>query len=204
MAALVYAGLEEAVNRYLDLDPEAKRRMAQLHGRVIAVEVIGLGQTLYLVPGPGRLQLLADCEGEPDCRLRGTPLALAQMSHPRASTDQLFSGEVEITGDTELAHQVGKILGSMDIDWEEQLSRLSGDLIAHHAGSLLRNAGRWGRGSIETLGLDIQEYLQEELRLLPARQEIEGFLSGVDTLRDDVARLQVRVDRIKNQARGSR
>lgn len=199
MTALMYAGLEEAVNRYLNLDPEAKRRMAQLHGRVIAFEVTGLGQTLFLVPGPGKLQLLADYEGEPDCRLRGTPLALAQMSHPRASTDQLFSGEVDITGDTELAHQVGKILGDMDIDWEEQLSRLSGDLLAHHAGNLLRNVGHWGRGSVETLGLDIKEYLQEELRLLPVRQEIEGFLSGVDTLRDDVARLQARVDRIRNQ-----
>ena len=73
MTALMYAGLEEAVNRCLELDPKARERLARLHGQVVAFELNGVGQTLFLVPGPGRIQLLASYEGEPDCRLRGTP-----------------------------------------------------------------------------------------------------------------------------------
>ncbi len=198
LAALTVAGLERAFNGYLGLDPEARAALARLHGRVVAFELEGIGLTLYLVPGPnGEVQLLTAYEGEPDCRLRGTPLALARMNDSRASSGQLFAGDVQIEGDTELAHRIGKILGAMDVDWEEQLSRYTGDLVAHDIGNLVRGAVRWGRNSTDTLGRDLQEYLQEELRLLPVRAEIEAFLADVDRLRDDVERLQARIDRLR-------
>ena len=104
---------------------------------------------------------------------------------------------MQIEGDTELAHRIGKILGAMDVDWEEQLSHYTGDLVAHDIGNLVRGAVRWGRNSADTLGRDLQEYLQEELRLLPVRTEIEAFLADVDRLRDDVERLQARIDRLR-------
>lgn len=199
VSALACAGLEAALNRYLNLDAGARRQMEKLHGRVIAFEILGLARTLYLVPGPARVQVLEVFEGAPDCCISGTPLALAKMNDRYASSDQLFSGEVEITGDSELAHQLSKILGSMEIDWEEQLSRFTGDLIAHRVGNLLRSAGGWAADSSTTLGLNIQEYLQEELRLLPGRLEIECFLGNVDSLRDDVERLQARLTRLQNR-----
>jgi len=199
LSALTYAGLEEAINRYLALDPDARAAMARLHGRVIAFEVSGLEKTFYLIPSHARVQLLAHYEGDPDCRLRGTPLALARMKDQRASSGQLFTGEVEISGDTELAHQIGKILGGMEIDWEEQLSHYTGDLLAHHIGNLVRDVGQWGQKSLSTLSLDLQEYLQEELRLLPLRPEIESFLDTVDRTRDDVERLEARIRQLQAQ-----
>ncbi|PLY12419.1 MAG: sterol-binding protein [Sedimenticola sp.] len=194
---LAYAGIETAFNRYLALDPAARSAIARMHGRVIAIEVVGFGQTLYLIPDPQQLQILSSYEGEPDCTIRGTPLALSRLSDQKASSDQLFSGEVEIRGNTELAHQFGKILGAMDIDWEEQLSRYSGDIIAHEVGNLLRGMQRWGRESLNTLGLDLQEYLQEELRVLPVKPELDDFTDAVDTLRDDSERLQARIERLR-------
>ncbi len=201
LGTLGYAGLEQAFNQYLRLDPDTRQAMGRLHGRVFAFDVEGLGRSFYLVPGPsGEVQILATYEGEPDCRLRGTPLALARMNDHRASAEQLFSGQVEIQGDTELAHRLGKILGAMDIDWEEQLSQLTGDLIAHHVGNLARDAAGWGRNTLHTLGLDLQEYLQEESRVIPGRSEIEAFLADVDRLRDDVERLQARISLLQARA----
>ncbi|MES9966321.1 MAG: SCP2 sterol-binding domain-containing protein [Sedimenticola sp.] len=197
-SGLAYATLEEAVNRYLALDPDAQAEMVKLYGKVIAFELVGLGQTLYLVPSPNRLQVLALYEDEADCTLRGTPLALSRMGDPKGSTDQLFAGQVEISGDTELAHRFGKILAAMDIDWEEQLSHYTGDIIAHEVGNLFRTAGQWGERTIRTLGLDLQEYLQEEIRLLPVKPEIDHFLKSVDTLRNDVERMEARINRLKN------
>ncbi|MES9900438.1 MAG: SCP2 sterol-binding domain-containing protein [Sedimenticola sp.] len=196
---LTYAGLEEAINRYLALDPHAVEQLRQYHGRVIAFEMTGLGQTLYFIPGPARLQLLSKYEGEPDCRLRGTPFALFRMTDQRASSDQLFDGTVEISGDTDLAHSFGKILAAVDIDWEEQLSRYTGDIVAHEVGNLFRGVSHWGRRSLDTLGLDLQEYLQEELQLLPMKPETDSFLNQVDTLRNDVERLQARIERLKHR-----
>ncbi|MCB1867561.1 MAG: SCP2 sterol-binding domain-containing protein [Gammaproteobacteria bacterium] len=199
LSALAYAVLEAALNSYLDLDTGARKQMEKLYGKVIAFEILGLGRTVYLIPGPGKMQVLEIFEGAPDCCISGTPSALARMSNRDSNSDQLFSGEVEISGDSELAHQLSRILGSMNIDWEEQLSRFTGDLIAHRIGNLFRTAQEWGTNSVATLYLDVQEYLQEELHLLPGRLEIEHFVGGVDTLRDDVERLQVRISLLQKR-----
>ncbi|MES9855697.1 MAG: SCP2 sterol-binding domain-containing protein [Sedimenticola sp.] len=194
---LTYAGLEEAINRYLALDPNAIEQLRQFHGRVIAFEMVGLGQTLYFIPGPTRLQLFSQYEGEPDCRLSGTPLALFRMSDQRTSSDQLFDSTVKISGDTELAHHFGKILAAIDIDWEGQLSRYTGGIVAHEVGNLFRSVSHWGKRSLDSLGLNLQGYLQEKLQILPMRPEIDQFLNQVDTLRDDIERMQARIERLK-------
>ncbi|MGD8909392.1 MAG: SCP2 sterol-binding domain-containing protein [Chromatiales bacterium] len=198
VSAAAYATLEQLLNQAIRLDPETPRRLAPMHGRIIELQLVGLALSLYLIPGPNNIQLLGSYEGEPDCTLRGTPLALARMRGTRESTDQLFSGSVEITGDTHLAQQFGDFLAGLDIDWEEQLSNLTGDALAHEIGNATRKLQSWTRNQIQTFEQNLQEYLQEELRLTPSRPEIEPFLADVDRLRDDVERLEARIKRLQS------
>ncbi len=194
-----YAGIESALNRYLDLDPVARERLDRLHGRVIAIEVKGIGLTLFLIPAPGRLMVSGGYQGEADCRLRGAPLALARMANHQRNSEQLFSGDVTISGDTELAHRFGGILADMDVDWEEQLAKVAGDGVAHGAGEFVRDLLGWGRQTASNLGMDVQEYLQEEIRILPNRFEVEEFLEAVDKVRDDGERLEARIRRLERR-----
>lgn len=196
ISGAVFASLEQLINQLLRLDPEARQHLLSMHGRVIKIDLIGLGISLFVIPDPAGIQLFNHYEGQPDCTLRGTPLQLARMGSPKDSVDQLFSREVQIEGDSALAQQFGELLASMEIDWEEQLSRLTGDVIAHEIGSALRKTFAWGRNTAQTLQLDLQETLQEEWRLTPTRYEIEPFITGVDRLRDDAERLQARVQRL--------
>ena len=193
LSGVATAGLEQALNQYLNLDPAASAKMARLHGKVIAFELAGLGQTLYLIPGPSGVQIFSRCEDEPDCTLRGTPLALARMGNQKASSDQLFSGAIKISGDTELAHQFGKILGGMSIDWEAQLAHYTGSLVAGDVAGVFRNMSDRGRRALDSLELDLQELLQKELKILPERSEVEQFLADVDELRDGIERLEARL-----------
>jgi ubiquinone biosynthesis protein UbiJ len=104
---------------------------------------------------------------------------------------------VTVEGDNELGHRFGKLLAGMDVDWEEQLSRITGDVVAHEMGKGARAIGNWSTATLDTASKNLQEYLQEEIRLLPTRYELEEFLAEVDTLRDDVARLQARLQRVR-------
>lgn len=201
---LALASLETAIDAVLRLDPAAQAALAALHGRVVGLEVQGLGLTLFLAPdATGRLQVLGAHEGEPDCWLRGTPLDLARAGGGPEGAGQLFSGRVRIEGDSALAHRVGAILGALDIDWEEQLSRLTGDLIAHEVGNTARAAADLGRRTRRTVELNLREYLQEEAQLLPTRYEIDEFLAEVDMLRDDVERLAARIARLTGRLGGT-
>ncbi len=194
-----YATLEILLNQTIRLDPQVLERLAPLHGRVIKLELLGLGQCVCLVPDQAGIQVYHDLEGEPDCILRGTPLDLARMRSSRESADQLFSGAVEIEGNSAIAQQFGDFISGLDIDWEEQLSQLTGDWVAHKLGNVARDLSSWGRDTSSTFGKNLQEYLQEELRLLPSRCEIESFLDDVDLLRDDVERLSARIDKLSQQ-----
>jgi ubiquinone biosynthesis protein UbiJ len=196
-AATALAALEAAINGLLSLDPEGAAGLTSLESRVIAFEFMGFGNRLYFIPGQGRLQVFGAYDAEPDCLLRGTPVALATLGMAHAKEDALFSGQVEIEGDTALAHRFGNLLANLDIDWEEQLARLTGDPFAHALGSRVRSVSRWGQGSLATLGEDLTDYLQEEGRLLPSRYELESFLTEVDRLRDDGERLAARVNRLR-------
>ena len=190
------AALETAFNEALRLDPESLRKLAALQGRVIAIDLRGTGLVLYLFPGPDGVVLLGEYAGEPDTVLSGTPLGLARLSLGDAS-GVLFAGEVTIRGDVETGQRFKAILDQLDLDWEEPLARLIGDIPAHHLGKLVRSTADWARQALETLGRNTAEYLEYEARALATREDVAEFVADVDRLRDDLARLEARLARLR-------
>jgi ubiquinone biosynthesis protein UbiJ len=196
--------LEAALNRYLRLDPEAAVRMAGLAGRCIAIELHGIDLTLFMLPGEQGIRILenVDVEDGVDTTLHGTPLALARLGLGADTGKTLFSGDVTISGDVETGQAFKAILDDMDIDWEEQLSRLTGDVIAHQLGNMARHTRRVLSHGKATLEQDLGEYLREELRVLPARIEVQDFSAGVDRMRADTDRLAARIRRLQKTVDG--
>ncbi|MGD2118423.1 MAG: SCP2 sterol-binding domain-containing protein [Chromatiales bacterium] len=198
-----YLALETAFNQYLALDPEISQRFAELHGRSVGIELLGTGIKLFFIPEQnGRVQVLSHLEAEPDCLISGTLPALLRSSGDAAS-DQLFSGNVKISGDTGLAQKFTRLLLQVDIDLEEQLSRLTGDVIAHEVGNRVRQTSAWLQRARKHVGLDMQEYLQEEIRVLPNPIELQNFFADVDDTRDAVERLEARVQRLQQAGKNN-
>mgnify|MGYP002713014026 FL=1 len=194
---LLIGSLEKAFNHYLSLDPRILPQLAELEGRVIAIELLGINETLYLFPDRDGVMILGDFDGAADTTLSGTPLAMSKLGLSDDAAGVLFSGEVVIRGDTRLGTRFKKILAQMDIDWEEQLSRYLGDVMAHQLGNLVRDMGAWVKRSRHSLNMDLGEYLQEESRLVPSNAELAKFIKDVDLLREGVDRLQARIERMK-------
>lgn len=194
-ARLLATALETTINGALRLDPVTRERLSALYGRVIAVAPSGLGLTFYLQPGPGGVRVLTDYAHAPDLVLRGDPLGLLALARGRRPT----STAVEFDGDAQLGRDMQELLASLDIDWEEALARIIGDLPAHQAGNLARSGRRWGERSVTSLLLDVSEYLKYERRLLPPAHAVRNFSDEVDRLRDDTARLEARVQRLAHR-----
>ncbi len=193
---LTYAGLEQAINQHISMDQNAGAQMAQLHGRVIALEVLGTGHTLYLVPGPEMIQLLSSYEGEPDCLLQGSPLAITQLRRPVPEGEDPVPTDMRVSGESELAQQFCRILRGVEINWEAYLSQYTGSLIAGEVSKAIDFAGYWRDHIIDTLNRDLREYLQEESAVLPTRHEIDAFGNGVLQLEQRLRQLQQRIERL--------
>lgn len=195
-AGLVRA-LESAANAWTGLDPDNRARMAALEGRCIGIDITGPGLQLFLYPGEHGLRISGAHEGPADTTLHGSPFALARLGLGGNTEGSLFSGDVTISGDVETGQAFKAILDALDIDWEEHLSRFTGDMIAHQLGNAARRAGRMLRQGRLTLQRDLGDYLREELRLLPARIEIQNFADEITRLRTDADRLAARVRRLQ-------
>ena len=196
-AQLLIAGIESALNRYVALDPQALNRFSALDGKVIAIEILGLNQTISLFPSADGFLLLSDFDGEADATISGSPAALVKLV-ARDEKETLFSGEVQVSGDTRLANKFSQLLSQLDIDWEEILAQNIGDIAAHKLTNVLKGVNSWIKRSGHSFSMDVGEYLQEEARLSPSNAELRQFINQVDELRESVDRLTARIQLIKN------
>ncbi len=193
VAALM--ALEQAVNAALALDPNTLRRLAALEGKVIEIDIHGTGTHIYLAPHRNGLRLMGHYAGNVDTTLRGAPLSLLRMSSGQAG-EGLFSGDITIEGDVETGQQLQRTLKAIDIDWEEHISRITGDVIGHQIGQTLRGLATFGANALNSFGLNLGEYLQEERHVLPAQAQVSTFINEVDTLRMAADRLEARIKRL--------
>jgi ubiquinone biosynthesis protein UbiJ len=195
--------LEELVNRLLRLDPEALRRLGEIDGKTVCLRVaVGSGEpvTLYMAPSESGLRLLTD-HGDPDVTIAGNVPLFARLLIGDNAPNPSSASALQISGDIELGQRFQRILRSIDPDWEEQTSRLVGDVAAHQFGRAARALRAWGRHAVQTLGQDVTEYLQEESRALAKRARVDAFMRDVDTLRADLDRLQNRLERLEGGRR---
>lgn len=195
---LFFNALEEALGRFLALDPDSGLFLKPLVGKVIAIRLEPPGWEFYLCPAERSVQFLERFEGRPDTLLSGSPLAFARLGLSQAPKAALFSGEIAIEGDMDTARAFQRLFENLTIDWEELLSHATGDVIAHRLGVFIRGGIAWGRDALETLRLNVAEYLQEETRNLPARAEADSFFQDIDRLRVDCDRLEARIARLRS------
>ncbi len=190
--------LEQAINHYIELDPEYSQKLTPLYGSIIEIELLGLGLRLYLRTDSHGIICQGSLDGEPDCSIKGTPIGLMKMtlSEKSAQTKGLFAGEVEILGDIQLGQKMNQVLDSIEIDWEEHLSHLTGDIVAYRTGQFVKQGFAWMKDSTQQMRENVRDYFIYESEDLPQPNEVNNFVSQIDTLRDDVARAEARLHKI--------
>ena len=196
---LLINALETALNQYLNLDEDVNLFLTPLKNKVIAINIQPFNETIYLCPTTDKIQILENYLPEVDTTISGTLSALGLMGLSSTPMRSVFSGEVKIEGDTHLAHQFQQLFNKLEIDLEEKLSKITGDVIAHKIGNFFRSGQQWTEESIETFKLNTKEFLQEETKDLPAGAEANIFYHQVDELRSDFDRLAARIDQLKTQ-----
>jgi ubiquinone biosynthesis protein UbiJ len=102
--------------------------------------------------------------------------------------------EIGIEGSADLAGAVQYLFRHLRWDLEEDLSRVFGDVLAHRMVEQGRRFAAWNREAAENLAQNLAEYWIEEQPLLARPADVRQFLSDVGQLRDDLARLEKRIE----------
>ena len=115
------------------------------------------------------------------------------------SGDEAAKRQVTISGDTHLAAELAKVLAAMRWDFEDDASKLVGDVAAHKIGQTLRGIAATGKETGSNLAAMLSEYWQEEMPLIAKKRQVEAFNSDVDTLRADLARFEKKFAKLQQQ-----
>jgi len=102
--------------------------------------------------------------------------------------------EIGIEGGADLAAAVQYLFRHLRWDIEEDLSGVVGDVLAHRMVEQGRRFAAWNREAAEKLAQNLAEYWTEEQPLLARPADVRQFLTGVDQLRDDLARIEKKIE----------
>ena len=182
-------------NKLLGMDEQVMQHCKELQGHIIAIELTDLDKTLYCHPGSWGMRLSLQQPGkEVDAAIRGRLLGLVNLSLQDEKLSTSIQERIEISGNPKVAQKFQKILTELDIDWEEQLSRFTGDVLAFRIGQGIRKTRQNLQQAFGSLALSGREYLQEESRNMPTLAEFRRFQQGVTDTRHDVDRLEARIE----------
>lgn len=197
-------GLEATVNRVLSLDPETLDALRALDDRSITIAFKGSALAMRIAVDSGQLRVGPAFAGDSQLRVSATPGSLLAMAAARLRGDAdaaLPPGQVEISGDADLARRIERLASRFEPDFDEAFARAFGDVIGFQLARGFRGALAGVRKSTSRLLRTSVEYLVEESRDLVARPELEQFFDEVDALRERADRLAARVRRIDPAAR---
>ncbi len=193
------AALETAVNRALELDPASQKKLQRLAGKVFGFHCINPELAIFLLPGSDGLRLMGYWDGEVSTAISGKASEFADLATAQNPAAALINGNLELHGDSAPLIELQGILASLDMDWEAPLVNTLGDVVGHQLAEGLRGLFGWGQQASSSLVRQVEEFIHEEARLAPPRQEVEDFYQDVEQLSQRVERLQARMRKLTSQ-----
>jgi len=189
---MLLSALEATLNRNIAASSAARALCARLNGKSLRLQLTGMPMEFVLHSAGERVQLASNASAAADATLSGSPLGLLSLARQQATSTN--GSSVRIEGDAEVAQNFSELLKQAKPDIEEELSRIVGDVAAHQLGNTVRSLLGFGRRVSDTLLQNVGEYLSEEGRDVPSKTEADEFNHDVDVLRDDVERLEARLN----------
>ena len=177
------------LNRMLAAQPWARQRLAPYAGESVELRAPPFPAVRFtLLPG-GTVEAGG---AAPALTMKIGPQTLAAL----ARGEEHALRAVEVEGNPKLAAEMLALARHLRWDVEEVLSRLVGDVAAHRIAGAGRALAAWHLDAARRLTGALADYATDETRILTRRVELEALAERVAQLRDGIARLEKRLERL--------
>jgi ubiquinone biosynthesis accessory factor UbiJ len=175
----------------------SKPHLALFAGKTLCFDFV-LAKANIIILEDGSLAIAGDNGGNtasPEANIHAPPSLLLRMM----AGDEAAKMQFKIEGDTQLATEFSKVLQNMRWDYEEDLSKITGDIAANKIVNLAKKSVTTAKQQATDAAEMLSEYWQEEKPILAKKWQIEQFNADVDTLKSDVARLEKRLEKLQQK-----
>lgn len=180
-----------AINHLLAQEGWARARL-EPHAGKIAVFDAGVFALRLKVRADGLVEA-ADAVDAATVTIR---VQLSDLPVILQNRERAFS-YVKIEGDADFANTISQLSQSLRWEAEDDLSRLVGDIAARRVTEGARAVVKNAQAVHQSVTENVAEYFLEENPLLVRPRAVADFTNDVTRLRDDVARLAKRIEKLK-------
>lgn len=218
-ATLALAAFEHLFNEWIDLDAATRQGFNQLDGKLLRVAIDTPHLSVDVLFDRDRVRLSPTPVGMDDAPAssifeqrpfdpKHAPVAADTTLHvPHLvglagllGATAGSTGNVPIQGDFSVLQQIQRVMAQAEPDVSARLAPWIGDTLAHQIAQLLNQGKQQVSETSQRLREHVEAQLKQDNPLLAPRWQAERFVDGVRDLRNDVERLQARLDRFSTDS----
>jgi len=178
------------LNRLLAPEAWARQRLAPFAGETVQLRAAPL-PTL-------RLRILEGGTVEAGSAEAGLTMTLKpELLVALARGEEHALRSVDVQGNAALAAEILVLARHLRWDVEEELSQVFGDVVAHRLTGAVRAFAAWHLDAAQRVTGALVDYATEEKKVLVRRAEFEALAEPLTRLRDAIARLDKRLERLE-------
>jgi len=179
-----------ALNHLLTQNSWALPRLARFAGKTARFDIAPFSFSCTILADGSLRRADASSDADALCVIAPSLLPRLLLHDEKAHT------EIHSEGDTELLKEIFYLSRNLDWDAADDLSHVTGDIAAERIVQTARIVRQQLHDAALNFSRAAAEYWTEEQPLLAKPQHVSAFMQQVDTLRDDLARLEQRIYRL--------
>jgi len=179
------------INHVLSSEPWAAAELARHASKTILLK-LPVGELRFEIKPAGLLAVSEVSDTSP-LILEISAKALSELVGSAGTLREQAFKAVKITGDADLAQLLGRLVGQVRWEYEEDLARLVGDAPANFAVRQGKKFASASKSAASDLLSNIVEYVSEEKKVLLNQRDFIVRKNELNELRDAVDRIEKRI-----------
>jgi len=178
------------LNHLLKQNSWALGRLAKFTGKTVRFDIAPFSFAYTILPDGFFSHASDDTVADAHCTIPPSLLPRLAMRDEKAHAD------IQSEGDAALLAEIFFLSRNLRWDTAEDLSQITGDIAAERIVQTAQHAQQQLHSSASNFARAVAEYWTEERPLIAKPRKISAFMQQVDTLKDDIARLEQRIKRL--------
>ena len=203
LGSLALLPVEKILNAIVRRDPHIAKKLVAFDSKCIEVVSLRPDFSVSIRFEDDTIKLSAiDTQTlgiQADATITGNAENLLSLLTKKSDQRAMADAAIDISGDATLVQDLHVTIESLDVDWQDYLAPILGDVLSNELGEIQSNARDWSKSTGTSMHRDVRDYLSEEARLVPSELEVDSFSNRLDQLRLSIDRVAAKTELLKRR-----
>jgi ubiquinone biosynthesis protein UbiJ len=203
LGSLALLPVENILNAIVRRDPHIAKKLVAFDSKCIEVVSLRPNFSLSIRFEDDTIKLSAiDTQTlgiQADATITGNAENLFGLLTKKSDQRAMADAAIDISGDATLVQDLHVTIESLDVDWQDYLAPILGDVLSNELGEIQSNARDWSKSTGTSMHRGVRDYLSEEARLVPSELEVDSFSNRLDQLRLSIDRVAAKTELLKRR-----